>query len=109
MLDNQNFRAFAGATKELHITLTEDSSPLNLLNAVLVWVLKETPVSPTLIEKGMGDFVITDNIVEFVLTPAETANLVDGDYYHEMAMEDVLGNVTVLLRGTATIERSGAL
>jgi hypothetical protein len=105
---NQNFEMFAGDTKYIVVTV----SNVNLTGASVKWAMKKTIFNATpdvhkdtvsgginITDAAAGKFTIT-------LAPTDTTDI-SGSYYHEAEVTDAIGNVSTVLAGTVTINRSG--
>lgn len=108
---NQNFEMYAGDTKDIVITVTNaNGAVVNLSGASVRWALKKnvsasqnayktTSSGVTLTSPSAGVFTVR-------LSAGDTQGL-QGRYYHEAEVTDVLGNVSTVTTGYVTIEPSG--
>ncbi|GKU79876.1 hypothetical protein [Paenibacillus sp. L3-i20] len=106
---SQNFTMFAGETKNLIVTVTEEGKGLNLTGSSIRWSLRKSPFDSTeiLIKEIPLDIELVDggepNDFMIQLEPEDTMDL-NGNYYHESTMIDSSGNKSVLLTGRATFK-----
>jgi hypothetical protein len=109
---NQDFSMYAGDSKNIVITVTDDNgSPMNLLNATVKWALKKRVKSTeNMIYKTTTDGItITDaqnGLIKISLLPINTSSL-SGMYYHECEVTDQSGNVSTVTTGYITVKESG--
>jgi hypothetical protein len=102
---NQNFEMFAGDTKAVTVTV----AGVDLTGATVKWAMKKSifNAEPDVYkDTAAGISVITADKFTIALAPADT-ELLTGTYYHEASVTDVSGNVSTVLTGTITINRSG--
>lgn len=92
---NQNFYMYAGDTKNLNISVTnDDGSPLDLTGCTITWVLK----------KNNSELVKTTTNGVIELEPSDTSDLY-GIYPHECELTDQTGNVSTIFIGKVTIDK----
>lgn len=101
----QDISMFAGDTKILIVTIDE---PINLEGASLKWGLRKNKnTKENLIVKDMTQGIAIDQeTISITLDPVDTQDM-SGDFYHEMELTDLFGNVSTLFVGKAKIEPSG--
>lgn len=102
---NQNFDFYAGDSKIVRITVTDENGdpvPLDTITAA-DWRLSREPGGPALISKAHGSGVTVTNpaggVVQVVLQPADTAGR-EGFYAHELVITDDVNQVTHTTTGT---------
>lgn len=100
---NQNFNIVAGDSKNIVVTVTKnDGTPLNLAGASIRWgfsdVIKDVTNGVIITDAVNGQFTV-------VLKPADTEGK-SGKQKHEAEITDQFGNVSTVMRGELTIERS---
>ncbi|OME86914.1 hypothetical protein BK120_08300 [Paenibacillus sp. FSL A5-0031] len=104
-MKNQNFEMFAGDTKNVTVTVTG----VDLTGASVKWAMKKSiyNAEPDVYKDTLTGVTITapDKFV-IAFKPADTAAL-SGGFYHEAEVTDASGNVSTLLSGTITVNRSG--
>jgi hypothetical protein len=109
---NQNFSMYAGDSKNITITVTnDDGTVLNLTNATVKWALKKRVKSTVneIYKTTTDGIVITDSlngVIKINVTPNDTTNL-SGMYYHECEVTDQSGNVSTVTTGYITVKESG--
>lgn len=101
---NQNFTMFQGDSKNIVVDISSDEA-LDLTGATIKWALKkkvystENELLKTITDATNGQVIIQ-------LEPVDTANLT-GLYYHELELTDGAGNVSTIMTGNVTINKSG--
>lgn len=100
MLTNQNFTMVSGDSKNITVSML-DGVPLD--GATVKWALKQ---SSTVVSKTTSSGItIAGSTFTIRLNSADTASLI-GKYYHEAEVTDMFGNVSTVMTGNITIERS---
>jgi hypothetical protein len=99
----QNFSMFAGESKEIIVPVTkENNAELDITGSKIKWgfsnILKTDTNGITLSNPTKGEFTIT-------LNPIDTQSL-EGIFYHGAVLTDALGNVTTVMTGKITINKS---
>lgn len=93
---------YAGDTKIIEVTVTENNSPVDLTGASIKFgfdtVLKEVGSGITITDAVNGIF-------EVKLDPKDTQDL-SGLKYYECEVTDNVGNVSTVLNGTLVITKS---
>lgn len=112
-INNQNFNMFAGNTKRIVVTVMNEAGtdPENLTGASVRWAMKQSAYSPQsiIVKDPDNDTSITDALAgkaTILIRPEDTQGLV-GAFYHEAEVTDKDGNVSTVLTGTVTINKSG--
>jgi hypothetical protein len=108
MLDGQNFSVIAGNSLYVKATLTEqDGTPLNLDNITdIKWGFGDRLTG---VRKNLTAGITIDDAANGVLTihiNADDTKDRSLAIKHELVVTDALGNVSSVLRGTITIEKS---
>jgi hypothetical protein len=108
MLDGQNFSVIAGNSLNVKATLTEqDGTPLNLDNITdIKWGFGDRLTG---VRKNLTAGITIDDAANGVLTihiNADDTKDRSLAIKHELVVTDALGNVSSVLRGTITIEKS---
>lgn len=110
---NQNFSMYAGDSKKVIITVTDDNNnALDLFGASVKWALKRSSRTDEReiykeINKGIKIDNPTNGELTIDLLPSDTALLTPGTYYHECEVTDANGNVSTITVGYITISKSG--
>jgi hypothetical protein len=102
----QDFTMFAGDTPPLTFTMSDSTS---LSGATVKWVMRKGHVKgPQALLKTTlnGGLVASGTVATVNLLSADTLSL-EGKFYHEAEVTDVLGKVSTVMTGTITIEPSG--
>lgn len=101
---------YAGDTKDIKVSVTDPSGVLiDMTGSTIKWVLKKSPaITENVIEKtvGSGITIVSVGNITIRLNAVDTQSL-SGNYYHGCELTDLLGNVSTLLIGIATIKNSG--
>jgi len=109
---NQNFSLYAGDSKNINITVTDDNGvPVNLSDCKIIWGVKRNARASryAVVKTSLDDIIITDTQngkATIRIMPNDTFGL-SGDFYHEAEFTDAMGNVTTLFLGTMTVQVSG--
>jgi hypothetical protein len=104
----QNFTVTAGDSMTLLFTITDSSTKaaVDLSGAAITWALGITVKATPIVTKTVGSGItITDAAngkLSVALVPTDTAKLA-GRFYHEVQITDVIGDVSTVANGTATI------
>ncbi len=112
--ENQDIELWAGDTRTETVTVTNSAgSAQNLTGLTLRWVVRRHSRAGTIvISKSTGSGITITNaaggIFQIALSPADTKNL-EGEYYHEASGVDSGGNVSTLLIGTLTVNKSAVV
>lgn len=110
-LTSQDFDMFAGDTKNLVVTVTDNSgSIVDLTGGQVTWVLKRNLGASPLVTKtstvaGQIDMGGTSGQFTVHVLPADTTGF-SGMYYHEAVFTDVAGNVSTVMTGRVVINQS---
>lgn len=102
---NQNFSMVAGDSKEIIVTIAD----VDLFGCTIKWVAKRrVSDAQHKIKKDNLDGVSITTASTFTITlkPSDTKGL-SGSYYHEAEITDAVGNVSTIMIGSMSIERSG--
>jgi len=112
---NQNFSLRAGTTSTVQMTISDEGSPLNLSGFTVKWATSRQLSSScfgevALIEKCSNDATLTiidavNGVVEFTLDPADTVDLTQANYEHQLTTIDAFDNEEVVTEGTMTIKK----
>jgi len=113
---NQDVELWAGDTKQLVVTVTDDAGdPKDLTGATVRWILQGRPAdSSPLLDKdndAKGGVTIVDaagGVFRVDLSPEDTEELSPRTYYHEAEVTDASGNISTVLIGSLVIHRSAA-
>lgn len=101
MLNNQNFSMFAGDTKNINVTMT-DGTPLS--GSSIKWGLLKQ--GATVVSKTTSNGItVAGSVFTIKLNASDTVGFV-GRYYHEAEVTDMFGNVSTVMTGFITIEKS---
>jgi hypothetical protein len=97
---------FAGDTKILEITVTDDSNAvINITGVLIRWQLSKTVKDPPLVSKAVGSGITIVNgpagRFDVLINPADTLALI-GSHYHEVEIDDS-GVISTVLTGKVTI------
>lgn len=112
-LKKQDFKMYAGDTKDIVVTVkTASGAVVDLSSASVKWALKRHTHGPHDVFKktGGGGITITDvlgGVFTVRLNSIDTKDLHQGRYYHEAEVTDMQGNVSTVMTGTVTLEHSG--
>jgi len=105
---NQNFKIYAGDTAQVNIGVTQSDVAASLSNASVVWIVEESPKSGSLVRLTTDNGIsVSGSIITLSISPSNTSSLT-GNYYHEVEVVDVSGNISTVTTGTVTVKRSGA-
>lgn len=107
-MTNQYFSMVAGDSKNLIVSVTEDGNTVNLDGSTAKWVLKKKKDSPeNEVYKDISSGIsVGGNQLTIRLDPEDTETLYGG-FYHECELTDAIGNVSTIMSGTVTINKSG--
>jgi len=103
-LINQNFKIWAGDDKALVFKVRGVS---DLISASAIWAVSLSPGSAKVIEKKSiiaGEITIDGTNVIVTLTPADTADLAPGGYYHELEITDGDGKISTVATGLMAVQ-----
>lgn len=112
-----SFTMFAGDTKRLNFTLTNgdaSGTPLDISDAVVVWQASKGTVArfsaiPVLTKTvANGGLTIVDELngqILVELLPADTQAL-NGNFYHELQLQDASGDVATAFAGEFVVKRA---
>ncbi len=113
---NQNFSMWAGNTRYLSVSVTEQDgeTPKDLTDAHIVWILREYGSAENILVKEtsaeatpLGGLMINDpptaGIFTIFLYPEDTQDL-SGVYYHQADVTNQHGEVSTVLTGSAVID-----
>lgn len=99
---NQDLILYTDSHDIIVITV-EDITSLESANNV-VWKLGRSKTAQPLILKTLGDGItVEDNKITITLLPEDTADLRQGDYYHEARVTTAEGNSRPVTVGNAKI------
>lgn len=97
----QSFNMYAGDSKEIIISVTDETgSTLSLLGATVKWLLKNNSMSIS--KDTTNGITINGSDININLEPSDTISL-SGMYEHEVELTDSLGNVSTVTKGTVNI------
>ncbi len=107
---NQNFSMWAGNTRYISVSVTEDddTTPKDLTDAHILWIMREYGEEDSLLEKTTDDDGVqindppTDGIFTIILKPEDTVDL-SGIYHHRAIVTNQHGEVSTVLMGSAII------
>lgn len=110
---NQNVSMFAGDTKHLETTVTDDAGAAKTLGgATIRYAMATSPQDEAVVSKATPDDaeISIDSPSEGVFTihldPADTEALTATTYYHEAEVTDSQGNVATVFTGSVSIRPS---
>ena len=111
-LTTQNDEFYSGDHRTLTFTVKDGADVVvDITGATFLWTVRRSVLSAVAeISLVSGEspseidiLVAASGTVQVVLVPTDTAAL-SGDFYHELQMTDVEGNVTTVAFGTLTIK-----
>jgi hypothetical protein len=105
---------YSGDTKLITVNISDDNfEDLDITGATLKWVVKRNIRSSTnnILKTTDDGIIVFDQQeqrgrIQIKILPADTEKL-SGDFYHEIELTDVQGNVSTVMTGTITIEIDG--
>lgn len=105
---SSDFTMYAGDTKNIEITVTDESNvAVNLTDAEIFWQMARViGAVPSVLSKEIGaGLTVVDAVTgrfDILLDPSDTEGL-SGVYHHEVRMIDGDGKVSTILQGTVTL------
>lgn len=104
---NQDFEMYAGDTKKINVTATENGSPMDLTGATIKWGIVKNSVK--VVSKDLTNGISITNPLggnfTITLNPADTSTI-NGNYYHEAEVTDSVGNISTIMTGVIKILKS---
>ena len=105
-MNRRNMEMFSGDSVLVNVTIRLKSGSLaDLTGAALTYKVAQTPKSPVVLSKSVGDGISVTGVgeIQIQLDPEDTSDLPGDDYYHELRSTSPAGAVTTLMHGTLTI------
>jgi hypothetical protein len=98
-MNEQNFSMVSGDNRSLAITIRDPAGALVDVSgaSAIAWQLAASPHGVALVSKSLGDGIsVVTSVVTVTLDAADTADLDDGLYHHELEIVHGGGTSTVL-------------
>lgn len=105
-LISQNIDVYAGDSKLLQVTVTDEAgNALDISGCTIKWAIVRGRTK--MVEKISPNNITLDDpsngVYSIKVVPNDTVDLPPGTYYHESIVIDVFGNVTTVFKGNLKV------